>query len=123
LEQDCSGAAPVESGLDRGASHFPSPYVFPTRSKKRQRGTLRRSRSASQQGLRDSNGTLLVSNNDWQDNPTQAAEIIAAGLAPSNGLESAIATTLPPGAYTALLAGLNDGTGIGVVEVYDLGGP
>jgi len=73
--------------------------------------------------LRDSNGTLLTSNNDWQDNPIQAAEIIAAGLAPTNTLESAIAATLPPGLYTALLAGLNNGTGIGLVEVYDLGAP
>jgi hypothetical protein len=71
--------------------------------------------------LRDSNGTLLVANNDWQDNPAQAAELIADGLAPSNALESAIAATLPPGAYTALLAGLSNGTGIGLVEVYDLG--
>ena len=73
--------------------------------------------------LRNSNGTLLISNNDWQDNAAQAAEITAAGLAPSDDLESAIAATLPPGAYTALLAGLNDGTGIGLVEVYDRGAP
>ena len=72
--------------------------------------------------LRDSNGALLVANNDWQDDPVQAAEITAAGLAPTNNLESAIAATLPPGLYTALLAGLNNGIGIGVVEVYDLGG-
>jgi hypothetical protein len=69
--------------------------------------------------LRDSNGTLLVSDNDWQDNAAQAAVITAAGLAPSNDLEAAIAATLPPGAYTALLAGLNNGTGLGLVEVYD----
>jgi outer membrane protein assembly factor BamB len=73
--------------------------------------------------LRNGNGTLLVSNNDWQDNPAQAAELIAAGLAPTNDLESGIATTLPPGTYTALLAGLDDGTGVGLVEVYDLGAP
>ena len=71
--------------------------------------------------LRDSNGTLLFSNNDWQDNAVQAAEIAAAGLAPTNNLESGIAATLPPGLYTALLAGLNNGTGIGLVEVYDRG--
>ena len=71
--------------------------------------------------LRDANGTLIVSNNDWQDNAVQAAEITAAGLAPSNSLESAIAATLPPGLYTALLAGRNNGTGIGVVEIYDRG--
>jgi uncharacterized delta-60 repeat protein len=73
--------------------------------------------------LRDGDGALLVSNNDWQDDPTQAAELIAAGLAPTNQLESGIAATLPPGPYTALLAGLNNGIGIGLVEVYDLGGP
>jgi hypothetical protein len=71
--------------------------------------------------LRDANGVLLISNNDWQDNPAQAAIITAAGLAPANNREAGIAATLPPGVYTALLAGLNDGTGIGVVEVYDRG--
>ena len=71
--------------------------------------------------LRDTNGTLLISNNDWQDNPAQATELTAAGLAPTNNLESGIAITLAPGSYTALLAGLNNGTGIGLVEVYDLG--
>ena len=71
--------------------------------------------------LRDSNGFLLASNNDWQDDPVQAAKLIAAGLAPSNNLEAGLAVTLPPGRYTALLAGENDVTGIGLVEVYDLG--
>ena len=71
--------------------------------------------------LRDTNGTLILANNDWQDNPVQAAEIAAAGLAPSNNLESAIAATLSPGLYTALLAGRDFGTGIGLVEIYDRG--
>jgi uncharacterized delta-60 repeat protein len=73
--------------------------------------------------LRDGNGALLVANNDWQDNPAQAAELTAAGLAPTNNLESGIAMTLSPGLYTALLAGLNNGTGIGLVEVYDRAAP
>jgi hypothetical protein len=63
----------------------------------------------------------VATNNDWQDNPTQAAQITAAGLAPSNTKESAIAANLPAGAYTAILAGLNNGTGNGTVEVYDRG--
>jgi hypothetical protein len=71
--------------------------------------------------LHDTNGTLLSSNNDWEDNPVQAAELSAAGLAPTNNLESAIAVPLPPGLYTALLGGLNNGTGIGLIEVYDRG--
>jgi hypothetical protein len=73
--------------------------------------------------LRNSNGTLLTSDDNWQDNAGQAAEISAAGLAPSNAMESAIAATLSPGAYTVLLAGLNNGTGVGLVEVYDRGAP
>jgi len=73
--------------------------------------------------VRDENGVLLAANNDWQENPAQAAELTAAGLAPGNPLESGIAITLPPGPYTALLGGLNSGTGVGVVEVYDRGGP
>jgi hypothetical protein len=68
-------------------------------------------------------GALLGANNDWQDDAAQAAELTAAGLAPTNNLESGIAATLPPGLYTALLAGLNNGTGVGLVEVYDRGGP
>jgi hypothetical protein len=76
--------------------------------------------------LRDNNGALLRANNDWQDNaapPGPDPELIAAGLAPTNNLESGFVVTLPPGLYTALLAGVNSGTGVGVVEVYDLGAP
>ena len=72
--------------------------------------------------LRDSNGALILANNDWQDDPSSAAELTAAGFAPTNNLESAMAVTLPAGSYTALLSGWNSGTGIGVVEVYDRGG-
>jgi hypothetical protein len=73
--------------------------------------------------LRDGNGALVASNNDWQDDLAQAADLIAAGLAPASDLESGIAATLPPGTYTALLAGLNNGTGVGLVEIYDRGAP
>jgi hypothetical protein len=72
--------------------------------------------------LRDANGgTPLLANNDWQDDPVQAAQIIALGLAPSNNLEAALIMTLPPGPYTALLSGLNNTTGNGLVEIYDVG--
>ena len=72
--------------------------------------------------LRDSNGALLAANNDWQDDSDQAMHLTAVGLAPTNNLESAIAATPPPGSYTVLLAGLNSGTGVGLVGVNDLGG-
>ena len=73
--------------------------------------------------LRNSSGAILASNNDWQDEPAQAAELTAAGLAPTNPSESGIAITLGPGQYTALLSGVNNTTGVGVVEVFDRGPP
>jgi hypothetical protein len=71
--------------------------------------------------LRDSQATLVASNDNWMDDPNQAAIIQAAGLAPSSNLESAIVAILAPGAYTALLSGINNGTGVGLVEMYDRG--
>jgi hypothetical protein len=70
--------------------------------------------------LRDGNGMLIAFDDNWRDNPAQAAQIIAAGLQPQNDLEAAIVATLPPGAYTAIVAGRNAGTGVGLVEVYNL---
>ena len=69
--------------------------------------------------LHASDGSLIIMNDNWKD--TQQAEIEASGFQPQNDLESAIISTLDPGAYTAILAGANSSTGIGLVEVYDLG--
>jgi hypothetical protein len=70
--------------------------------------------------LRDSEGALIASNDNWRDDdPNQAAIIQAAGLAPRNGLESAIAATLMPGEYTALLSGMANSIGTGLIEIYD----
>ena len=60
----------------------------------------------------------VVTNDNWKE--SQQAEIEATGLQPTDDLESAIVATLPPGAYTAVVSGKNGGTGIGLVEVYDL---
>jgi hypothetical protein len=68
--------------------------------------------------LYDASGNLLASNNDWQQ--AQAQALRDASLAPSNDLEAAILATLAPGAYTAILRGNGNATGIGLVEVYDL---
>jgi hypothetical protein len=68
--------------------------------------------------LRAANGSVLLGNNDWKD--SQRTEIESSGVAPSNDLESAIITTLSPASYTAIVRGLQNTTGIGVVELYDL---
>ena len=70
--------------------------------------------------LHDANGGVLTSNDDWQDDPVSAAQLSALGIAPTNTVESAIYTSLPPGTFTAVLAGKNNGTGIGLVEVYNV---
>jgi hypothetical protein len=69
--------------------------------------------------LHDDMGTLLVSNDNWKDAPNKQ-EIIDTTIAPTNDLESAILMTLDPGAYTAIVRGVNDATGIGLIEAYDL---
>ena len=51
------------------------------------------------------------------------AEIQASGFAPVNAKESAILSTLNPGAYTAIVSGVGGGTGVGIVEVYELDRP
>lgn len=68
--------------------------------------------------LRDGQGTLIASNDDWQE--SQPADIIATTIPPTDTLESAIVATLPSNgaSYTAIVRGLNNTTGIAVVEVY-----
>ena len=72
-----------------------------------------------QLALVNANGTLLASDDDWQTHQAQAAAITSYGLAPSNNLESAIAISLAPGSYTAIVTGKNNQTGVALIEVYD----
>jgi hypothetical protein len=69
--------------------------------------------------LRDSTGALLAFNDNWTEASNRQA-IMDSGLAPSHNLESVILTSLNPGSYTAVLGGVNNGTGTAVVEAYDL---
>lgn len=70
--------------------------------------------------LRNSSGGVIASNDNWRTD--QEAEIMATGVQPGNDMESAIIATLPANnaAYTAIVRGVGNGTGIGVVEAYDL---
>ena len=69
--------------------------------------------------LFDNAGNVQQTNDDWRNSPN-ATEIMNTGIAPPNDLESAVIATLAPGQYTAQLAGKQNGTGNGVIEVYDL---
>jgi hypothetical protein len=85
-----------------------------------------------------SGSTMIAQNDNWQDSPTcsfacgDAGQISASGLDPCQpnpgqttsppgcAQEAVILITLPPGGYTAFLTGANGGTGIGLMEVFDL---
>jgi hypothetical protein len=69
--------------------------------------------------LHDSSGSSIDFNDNWSDS-SQAADIQATGLAPTDSRESAILRTLPSGGYTAILRGKGDTTGVGLVEAYDI---
>jgi hypothetical protein len=68
--------------------------------------------------LRDGNGALIASNDNWRSD--QQAAIIATGIPPTNDFESAILVTLAPGACTAIVRGNNNTTGNALVEAYGL---
>ncbi len=63
--------------------------------------------------------TLLDANDNWPSHP-RVGEIVTSQLAPANVSESALIADLAPGSYSAILRGKNNGTGVGLVEVYDL---
>jgi hypothetical protein len=69
--------------------------------------------------LHDGNGIAIAFNDNWRD--AQQSEIEATGLSPADDHEAAIVASLPPGPYTAVLAGRDGGSGIGLVEVYKIG--
>ncbi|HEX4631524.1 MAG TPA: hypothetical protein VH188_11230 [Chthoniobacterales bacterium] len=69
--------------------------------------------------LRDAQGNLLETNDDWVNSPYKQV-IMDSTLAPPNDKESAILRALPPANYTAIVRGVNDATGIGLVELYNL---
>jgi hypothetical protein len=65
----------------------------------------------------DSNGARLATNDDWK---TSEQAVAATGVAPTNDYESAVVTDLRPGAYTAIVSGVNGATGVALVEAYHL---
>jgi hypothetical protein len=78
--------------------------------------------------LHDGTGALIASNDNWRTTiiggiitSDQVRDILRSGHAPRDGRESAIIAELPAGNYTAIVRGVNDITGVALVEVYDLG--
>ena len=71
--------------------------------------------------LRNANGTIMVSNDNWTDDTQSAADLATHSLALPHPKESGIFTALaPPGQFTAVVTGKDGGIGIALVEIYDL---
>tara|TARA_R110002072_G_scaffold1780_3_gene14635 strand:- start:36898 stop:38493 length:1596 start_codon:yes stop_codon:yes gene_type:complete len=68
--------------------------------------------------LFNASGELIDSNDNWSDH--SSAVLLRSDLRPSSSAESAITRTLAPGAYTAIVRGTADSTGIGIVEVFEI---
>lgn len=71
--------------------------------------------------LHNANGTIMVSNDDWESDPVSAGQLSANGLGLPDHKESGIFAALaPPGQFTAVVAGKNGGIGVALVEIYNL---
>lgn len=70
--------------------------------------------------LHDSNGSILAISDNWQEDQTQEANLNAVGLAPGNPKEAAMLMMLSPGTYTAIVRGTAGGTGVALIEIYQL---
>jgi uncharacterized delta-60 repeat protein len=69
--------------------------------------------------VHNAHGDIIGSNNNWQSD-SNASQVQSVGLAPKDPRESALYMMLAPGSYTAIVRGVNNTTGIGLVEVYNL---
>jgi hypothetical protein len=72
--------------------------------------------------VRSSDQTVIATNDDWQSAPN-AADVASSGFAPSDPKESAILVTLAPGAYTAIVSGVGNTTGVALAEVFEVDHP
>ena len=72
--------------------------------------------------VRSSDQAVIATNDDWQA-AANAAQLQAAGFAPSDAREAAIMADLAPGAYTAIVEGANGGTGVAVLGIYEVDQP
>ena len=77
--------------------------------------------------LHNGTGALIASNDNWQTTilggiitSNQVSDIQNSGRAPTAASESVIIADLQPGNYTAIVSGVNNTAGVGLVEVYDL---
>jgi V8-like Glu-specific endopeptidase len=72
--------------------------------------------------VRSSDGAVIATNDNWAT-AANAAQLQASGFAPSNPLEAAVLVALPPGAYTAIVSGVGNRSGVAIAEVFEVDHP
>ena len=68
--------------------------------------------------LHDADGNVIAANDDWKEGDPD--ELTALGLAPSDDHESAIVMSLPAGQFTAIASGKSSGSGVALIEIYNV---
>ncbi|MDQ6655950.1 MAG: DUF1800 family protein [Verrucomicrobiota bacterium] len=71
--------------------------------------------------LHDASGAIIGTNDNWRS--SQAAQIVAAGMAPGDDRDAVLIAPLNVGSYTAIVRGVNGAVGVALVEIYDLDPP
>src|SRR5688572_23749754 len=72
--------------------------------------------------LFNSNGVLVLANDNWSTDDTATMTSVGAFALTNNSADAALVATLSPGAYTAQVSGVNNGVGIALLEIYDVSG-
>ena len=70
--------------------------------------------------VHDANGVTLISNDNWVDDYSQATDVGSTGLGPGDPYDAAVMVVLSPGSYTAVVRGTGNGTGVGLIDAYQL---
>lgn len=68
----------------------------------------------------DSTGKKIAENDDWSPTLASVFTQVGAFALTAGSKDAALQISLPPGAYTAQVSGINSGTGDAVVEVYEV---
>ena len=72
--------------------------------------------------LFDSNNVLVLANDNWSTQDAATMSSVGAFALANNSADAALVATLSPGAYTAQVSGVNNATGVAILEIYDVSG-
>jgi len=72
--------------------------------------------------LFNAGGTLVLANDNWSTDDLATMNSVGAFALSTGSGDSALVATLSPGAYTAQVSGVNNASGVAILEIYDVSG-